>query len=55
MTHSKANIREAAVTVMLDYSVILLMKDESEGKAKVEALQVLGLLAEKYNGGGLDE
>lgn len=55
MTHSKANIREAAITVMLDYSIILLLKDDSEGKAKVEALQILGQLAEMYNGGGMDE
>lgn len=38
LMHQKANIREAAITVLLDYSVVLLLKDESEGKAKVEGL-----------------
>ena len=31
LSNAKANIREAAVTVILNYSIIFLMKDDSEG------------------------
>lgn len=32
LTHQKANIRESAVTVLLNYSIQFLMKDDPEGK-----------------------
>lgn len=35
LTHQKANIRESAVTVLLNYSIQFLMKDDPEGKTQV--------------------
>ena len=49
--HPKANVRESAVTVILNYSVQFLMKDDKEGK--VQCLSALSALAP--NKGSLDE
>jgi len=32
LTHAKANIREPSITVFLNYSIIFLQKDDTEGK-----------------------
>ena len=41
--NGKANIREAAVTVILNYSIIFLMKDDKEGR--IQALSGLAAIA----------
>lgn len=43
LKHAKANIRESAITVLLNFSIIFLQKDDSEGK--IQALSALGALA----------
>ena len=43
MAHQKTNIREAAITVLLNYSITFLQKDDSEGK--VQAISALAQVA----------
>lgn len=35
LTHAKANIRESAITVLLNFSIQFLMKDDPEGRTQI--------------------
>ena len=43
LQNEKANIREAAITVLLNFSIIFLMKDDHEGR--IQVLSALGGIA----------
>ena len=43
LTHQKANIRESAITVILNYSIQFLMKEDPEGTT--QCLSALSALA----------
>ena len=43
LSNPKATVREAAVTVLLNYSISFLAKDDEEGK--IQVLSALGVLA----------
>mmetsp|Transcript_7062 Transcript_7062/g.11895 ORF Transcript_7062/g.11895 Transcript_7062/m.11895 type:complete len:105 (+) Transcript_7062:1879-2193(+) len=45
LQHPKANVREAAVTIILNYSVQFLTKDDAEGK--IQALSGLGMVSQE--------
>ena len=44
LTNPKANVRESAVTVLLNYSIAFLQKDDNPG-ARTQIIQALAPLA----------
>ena len=43
LKNAKANVRESAITVLLNYSIIMLQRNEDAG-AKLQILKALGCL-----------
>ena len=43
LSNAKANIREPAVTVLLNYSIAFLTKDDAEGR--IQAISAMGAIA----------